>query len=1311
MANGFYTAPTSDEITQRYFSQPVEPQKPEQPAQPKPGFFGQFQENIASDIEQHGLTPGVLTAPLLKTAAQQVMTPDSPQKGFWRKVGEDAVALGAGIPIALSHPIDTLKSMVTTKENPIGGATAESIKNIVQPEFYKEHPLLGAFNTGTWVATVFSFGLSKVVGGAIERGAAEVASEAAVDIGVQSAKTAAETAFTKSILRTATKQAMKTGDFAVVTDVAKNALLKAGFEEGAATKLAESLSTKISANLADKATQIGIYSRLAHPIDALGEGAGKVFSPVAKAVFGEPNKSAVAALYGVDAVMKDPKGFAQIEDWAGKIATERSWENTVANRQSIMNEWASTVGEWSLLTAQEKVAYHQNYIAASDLAMKISNMTGDLVVPTKFLSPAHVNAIVETINNAGKNETPMAILDALEQIYGNDIGIHRASIEKVITANPTKEALVGSIEALGKRHTLNYTRLPEINKMVQQLQEQTGYQLIEAPKGKVISFASGEGVPRQAATLQVGITSAQPANPAVAAIMEQGNALYASGKLVEGLAKLQEATAVAKGDLAQTLSDGVTKITKLETDTYGLYFGVPEPSFWLKLRTTSLSETLGSLAAFAKKNLQDSFITAKRVGIQAADGSFGFTVKFGKQLSAEDVLAIEKLANDGGLGLTLNQATGEAVAYNIKQFDGLEAAQFVEAAGRVRQALKDAGYKITYALDKYEMGVYTKDTYEQLIAKSTAGERVAAAERGAAGSATELGGASQRGVPGAESPGVGGYTGSLSAAQERLIGAKTRLGKLFTKFGLSPEPSVEGTLEGLYADEFSQSVIKQLGEKYPNGIKLSVINEHTGEVAGVRTVPLDRLYGFLDRNKTAIEGIKPSLVKTRFTVSDISAGDLVKLGMEKEAAGAITKIARQTLADLPFSQTGLMEGIVNLARAKIPAFNTFVNLKFETHFNLNPFYAARFWFKTQILKGMKLNEPAISFGTVLDEKLQSVLPKIPYLKDIIAPKVTLPQIKLMADEILYGMNKNVVDFASNPELITMEKAIGIGRSIQSRNVFLRAVGYNIPYDATAFAKAVAEKYGMTLEDALSSTVENGVKRYYNPTIFNDIRNSVQTVFHYEPGILTSPLMKTINTIWFPARFETKVLIQTSRWLGSLSPISRLEVMSNMIHFANWAQTPEGVAYRKKYQTIWEARLDYLLPYREIGDTVGSVLQGQLFNGKTGMIGGLPFGWLVNAMQDLSIIPGEESTNPITGKSTPKRTPKKLASTASTVTVVEDLLTQIFPSMPFYTLLGGSVPPFRSYLNDVVEGIIAPGKKEKRKLDQQFRSVKQGYTRY
>jgi hypothetical protein len=228
------------------------------------------------------------------------------------------------------------------------------------------------------------------------------------------------------------------------------------------------------------------------------------------------------------------------------------------------------------------------------------------------------------------------------------------------------------------------------------------------------------------------------------------------------------------------------------------------------------------------------------------------------------------------------------------------------------------------------------------------------------------------------------------------------------------------------------------------------------------------------------------------------------------------------------------------------------------------------------------------------------------------------------------------------------------------------------------------------------------------------------VFHYDTGFLTSPLMKTINVIWFPVRFESKVIAQTAKWLGSLSPIAKLEVMSNWINASNWSQTDEGMAWRNKNASLWAGTLRYLLPYENIGETISSAMNGKLFGGNTGMIGGLPFGWLINIMQDLAFLPEETQTNPVTGRDVQKQVPKEILSMTTATTVVEDILIHVLPSIPVYTLLGGNVTPWNRVIRDWTRGALATGtsvftgetpKKEKRNIEKGFKTVPADYTRY
>ena len=105
---------------------------------------------------------------------------------------------------------------------------------------------------------------------------------------------------------------------------------------------------------------------------------------------------------------------------------------------------------------------------------------------------------------------------------------------------------------------------------------------------------------------------------------------------------------------------------------------------------------------------------------------------------------------------------------------------------------------------------------------------------------------------------------------------------------------------------------------------------------------------------------------------------------------------------------------------------------------------------------------------------------------------------------------------------------------------------------------------------------------------------------------------------------------------------------------------------------------------------------------------------------LAIFPTDERINPVTGRPTRRETPKKLASVASVSVAIEDFVTFMLPSLPIYSLLGGTVTPWRRFIQGVIRGAFATGtsvvtgrepKQEKKRLQRQFRRIKPGETRF
>lgn len=279
--------------------------------------------------------------------------------------------------------------------------------------------------------------------------------------------------------------------------------------------------------------------------------------------------------------------------------------------------------------------------------------------------------------------------------------------------------------------------------------------------------------------MQVGITSSQEIG-VIKGHLAKGKQLLSEGKPAEALAEFQKITKLTQKDLNAALSDGSTKILRLEQNTFGLYFGDPEASYWLTVDTNNPGETLASLADFARRYKQDSFITADAVKRGSGEGTPSLRIDFGRALAPEEVVKIQEISNGQGMGLTLNQEKGEAVSYNIQAWDEKTPVQFIETARETLRALREAGMAYAQAgVDNVAVNIYTEDkrpytakTYGELIeqSKRLAG-RSEPVERGIEG-----GGEAPAGIAaGSDAGGVapGGTEGAVAISEpvERSLSA------------------------------------------------------------------------------------------------------------------------------------------------------------------------------------------------------------------------------------------------------------------------------------------------------------------------------------------------------------------------------------------------------------------------------------------------------------------------------------------------------------------------------------------------------------
>lgn len=984
------------------------------------------------------------------------ITPDYEGKSFFRKVGEDAAMLAYAVPIglaqAVTHPIKFVKSAIMNEEGDVTrGALGQSVRDLVDPEYYKAHPLLGIVNLAGFIAPI---------AGAAKSAAIKTATRTAMEVGVKEAVTAGveegivRTALKESIMKQAVTAASGAGKVEIAKEVVRNLLSKAGVTDDVAIKVGNAVSDNLFQSFSRQSTKMKVLNSIAHPVKSGYSFVAEKAEPLRNLIFGSPAKTAVAKIYGADVVAKNPEGFLNIERWAEAQAAERGIENTLTNRQRIMNEWIEQNSQWASLTPEQRVLHFENYAKQDLIRLNIHGSTGMDIVTTKSLPQNYVDAMMQTIKNSADDIAEKDLFELMKENFGGDFGIHEAEIaEAVKGATNLKEAMTSAVSKLGNSRSLvSFTKFsPEIQELAKQI-EQTGYRIGYAPKNKQLSFVS------------------------------------------------------------------------------------------------------------------DVFAASKK--------------------------------------------------------------------------------------------------------------------------------------------------GATAIADTDIMAARSAVGRWMEKYGMSTEAVVEGAPEYSYRENFTQRVINELVPKYGD-----IFNARNIHKAGEAAIPAEKLFQWLDKNKNYItEAEKGEKFLPTRTVFDLKEADFVRAGFKAEVAKDLQRISNDALRAVPTSVVGMADKVVNFFKTIDKPFGNwasqwydkYLKTAYKFRYDLSPFFAAQQWLETRINASLMVKSPSMFFegiektgipgvpftqaavkplaklGKWTAEKLAQRLEATKSYLPAIVNEPTLVEQVMVRDEVLGTLQKTMLDYTSSPDIINLSSVAGskvegiageaaFRRSVQSRNWWFARRGESSVRMATQVNRALANKFGFTLEQALDYTIENGQKIYKNPQVLKVMREVTQDVFHYKEGFLTSPLAKTLNVVWFPFRFQAKTVEMVGRWLGSLTPINRGAVINNWVHFANWAGTDEGIEWRRTNRNLFYQILNYSLAYGQIGQSIEAVTKGKIFGGNTGLIGGVPFGFMVNIARELAYLPSDtDQYDPKTGREFKKETPREVPSAAALSVALEQMLIQIAPGMPFYTLTGGVI---------------------------------------
>jgi len=160
----------------------------------------------------------------------------------------------------------------------------------------------------------------------------------------------------------------------------------------------------------------------------------------------------------------------------------------------------------------------------------------------------------------------------------------------------------------------------------------------------------------------------------------------------------------------------------------------------------------------------------------------------------------------------------------------------------------------------------------------------------------------------------------------------------------------------------------------------------------------------------------------------------------------------------------------------------------------------------------------------------------------------------------------------------------------------------------------------------------------NPDLMENLRAVVQ---YPDKGLTTSNLMKALNLVAFPARYNLKVTQYALKALAKEHGIRQMAILSGFRNFQEWQKTPEGIRWNSDNSEL----LGLMRYFTPIG-SIESVYKMLTTSPKDrtlrdiGTIGGLPFGVISGIIQGQGIKNLDSPyLDPKTGEVVPSKIPE------------------------------------------------------------------------
>lgn len=472
----------------------------------------------------------------------------------------------------------------------------------------------------------------------------------------------------------------------------------------------------------------------------------------------------------------------------------------------------------------------------------------------------------------------------------------------------------------------------------------------------------------------------------------------------------------------------------------------------------------------------------------------------------------------------------------------------------------------------------------------------------------------------------------------------SHIGTAIEKLGLSPRDASNLTRE-IYKSNLADSL---------NELKLSKGFE---DITNGRTAAenmMNQLESFARDRKIPVTDLRqlPIGGLGRGTPDGIAEA----LGISRNEAKLVAGALNDSMLRVPLQYRGLGDKIVDLNLNYNPAAGGYARLQGAFRYAWNPFFKWRLDTKTEVFAQLEAGGKDLSY------------PMINKFNELVFPGRT-------------NQLKEVVTQLEDSHILTS----GYGGE-GAQDLVVGEIGAKLTksqkMSIAGVADAQATAQGITVQELINKNPQQ---------VADDLRILVQ---YPRQGVVNSPLVRTLNTVFFPTRFNVKVAELGAKALAKQSPYMQVALIKGFYNFNSWLKSDEGTAWQSAHSDVLSL-VEYISPVHTLSQTLAN-LQGHAESvGDLGELGGLPFGMFFQMLASQGVIPNMNTpyVNPKTGDVLPDYVPN--TDKARLSTALQDLIASVF-TYPGQTV---GLPGKASTLRKVVNAPLGVKTKDYNKIDQ------------